>query len=29
MYKQEDDKRDHCLKILDQLAQVCFWNIWL
>ncbi|XP_075281019.1 glomulin isoform X2 [Opisthocomus hoazin] len=23
MYKQEDDKRDHCLKILDQLAQLC------
>ncbi|KFQ28667.1 Glomulin, partial [Merops nubicus] len=23
MYKQEDDKREHCLKILDQLAQLC------
>ncbi|NXQ80893.1 GLMN protein, partial [Nyctibius grandis] len=22
-YKQEDDKREHCLKILDQLAQLC------
>ncbi|NXR87300.1 GLMN protein, partial [Hypocryptadius cinnamomeus] len=23
MYKQEDDKREHCLRILDQLAQLC------
>ncbi|KFO87584.1 Glomulin, partial [Buceros rhinoceros silvestris] len=23
MYKHEDDKREHCLKILDQLAQLC------
>ncbi|KAF1634839.1 Glomulin, partial [Eudyptes filholi] len=23
MYKLEDDKREHCLKILDQLAQLC------
>ncbi|KAM6128727.1 LOW QUALITY PROTEIN: glomulin [Phoenicopterus ruber ruber] len=23
MYKQDDDKREHCLKILDQLAQLC------
>ncbi|KAK2540307.1 Glmn [Columba guinea] len=23
MYKQEDDKREHCLKILDQLAELC------
>ncbi|NXY83328.1 GLMN protein, partial [Alcedo cyanopectus] len=23
MYKQEDDKREDCLKILDQLAQLC------
>ncbi|KAJ7411120.1 glomulin, FKBP associated protein [Pitangus sulphuratus] len=23
MYKQEDDKREHCLRILDQLAQIC------
>ncbi|NWU66767.1 GLMN protein, partial [Pterocles burchelli] len=23
MYKQKDDKREHCLKILDQLAQLC------
>ncbi|XP_064311566.1 glomulin isoform X2 [Phalacrocorax carbo] len=23
MYKQEDEKREHCLKILDQLAQLC------
>ncbi|KAM6327542.1 glomulin isoform 2-T3 [Podargus strigoides] len=23
MYKQEDDKREHCLKILDLLAQLC------
>ncbi|XP_053928498.1 glomulin isoform X2 [Cuculus canorus] len=22
-YKQQDDKREHCLKILDQLAQLC------
>ncbi|NXH39314.1 GLMN protein, partial [Dicaeum eximium] len=22
-YKQEDDKREHCLRILDQLAQLC------
>ncbi|KAM6342855.1 glomulin isoform 2-T2 [Alca torda] len=22
-YKQEDDKREHCVKILDQLAQLC------
>ncbi|XP_051481095.1 glomulin isoform X2 [Apus apus] len=24
MYKQEDEKREHCLKILDQLAQLCY-----
>uniref|UniRef100_A0A8V5G0D8 Uncharacterized protein n=1 Tax=Melopsittacus undulatus TaxID=13146 RepID=A0A8V5G0D8_MELUD len=23
MYKKEDDKREHCLKILEQLAQLC------
>uniref|UniRef100_A0A8C3J1F9 Glomulin, FKBP associated protein n=1 Tax=Calidris pygmaea TaxID=425635 RepID=A0A8C3J1F9_9CHAR len=23
VYKQEDDKREHCLKILDQLSQLC------
>ncbi|NWZ77988.1 GLMN protein, partial [Poecile atricapillus] len=23
MYKQEDDKREHCLRILEQLAQLC------
>ncbi|NXG24110.1 GLMN protein, partial [Grallaria varia] len=23
MYEQDDDKREHCLKILDQLAQLC------
>ncbi|NWW71610.1 GLMN protein, partial [Climacteris rufus] len=23
MYKQEDNKREHCLRILDQLAQLC------
>ncbi|NWR94460.1 GLMN protein, partial [Furnarius figulus] len=23
MYKQDDDKREHCLSILDQLAQLC------
>ncbi|KFV85221.1 Glomulin, partial [Struthio camelus australis] len=23
VYKQEDDKREHCLKILDQLVQLC------
>ncbi|XP_051658646.1 glomulin [Manacus candei] len=23
MYKEEDDKREHCLRILDQLAQLC------
>ncbi|KFV95486.1 Glomulin, partial [Eurypyga helias] len=23
MYKQENDKREHCLKILDQLSQLC------
>ncbi|NXT09349.1 GLMN protein, partial [Prunella fulvescens] len=23
MYKQDDDKREHCLRILDQLAQLC------
>ncbi|XP_074008823.1 glomulin isoform X1 [Numenius arquata] len=23
MYKQEDDKREHCLKILDRLVQLC------
>ncbi|XP_067997353.1 glomulin [Melanerpes formicivorus] len=23
LYEQEDDKKEHCLKILDQLAQLC------